>query len=80
MTPNHADDGYDEQDRAEEFDEEARGQDETRVEPPLDDGRVHGHLGSPDLDAGGIAELVLDESDTDDLLSPEESAMHLEDH
>lgn len=81
MTSNTADNGPDEQDRAEEFDEEALGEDETRVEPPPNDGMVHGHLGSPDqLYADNISELVAEEFPTDDLLSPEESAMHLEDH
>ncbi len=81
MTSNPADNRPDEQDRAEEFDEESLGEDEPRLEPPPNDDMVHGHLGSPDqLGADRIAELVADEFETDDLLSPEESAMHLEDH
>jgi len=71
----------DEQDRAELFDEEARGEDETPVEPAPDDDRVHGQLGAPDqLGADHIAELVADEFPADGPLAPEEQALHLEDH
>ena len=72
----------DEQDRAEMFDEESRGEDETMVDgPDPTDGHLHGRIGAPDqLGSDDIAELVGVEEPAEDDLSPEEAAMHFEDH
>jgi len=73
--------GFDEQDVAELYDEESRGDDETIIETSPAGGRPRGQLLAPDQ--GGVdetAELVATELPADDLLSPEEAALHLEDH
>ena len=72
---------HDEQDTAELYDEESLGEDETIIETAAPDGRIHGELLAPD--GGGVddvAELVARELPTDDEMSPEEAALHLEDH
>lgn len=72
---------FDEQDQAEMFDEESRGADETIAEVGPAHGRIHGELLAPD--GGGVddvGELVATELEDDGQRSPEESALHLEDH
>lgn len=71
----------DEQDIAEMYDEESRGEDETIAEIEPLYGRVRGKLLAPD--GGGVddvGELVATELEDDGDRSPEESALHLEDH
>ena len=75
-------DERDAQDEAEQFDEEARGEDETIVEGSSpDDGHLHGRLLAPDqLLDDEIAELIATEQPAEDPLTSEEAAMHYEDH
>jgi hypothetical protein len=70
------------QDEAEMFDEEARGEDETVVEPPpVGDGHLRGTILAPDqLLADDVAELIGSEQPAEDPLAAEEAAMHYEDH
>ncbi len=72
---------HDEQDTAELYDEESLGEDETIIETATPDGRLHGELLAPDGGGiDGVAELVAHELPTDDEMSPEGAALHLEDH
>lgn len=75
------DTGSDDQAMAELLDEESRGEDETIIETEPDDGMVHGQLAAPDqLGSDNVAELVASEYPADGPLSPEEAALHIEDH
>ena len=72
----------DEQDIAELYDEDAMGDEGPITEDRAgSDDLVHGIIGSPDqLGNDDIAELVASEYPADGPQSPEEAAMHTEEH